>query len=140
MGCGATILVKDGTLFNKLRMERLNSIFRLLNLSGGAFILCHREAFQAVGGFSDSLFAYEEIDFIIRLKRYGRQHGQKFAVLHRHPLVTSGRKEEYHFSSMVILFASNIFALLLFGLHYLLPTKITVWLNRRLLYYWYHRQ
>jgi glycosyltransferase involved in cell wall biosynthesis len=138
IGCGTTVMVEGGTLFNKLRMERLNPIFRLLNLCGGVFILCQREAFQSIQGFSTNLYAYEELDFVIRLKKYGRLRGMKFTVLHRHPVITSGRKGEYHFFSLAVLFASNIVALLLFGLHYLLPKRLITKVESKLLGYWYN--
>lgn len=138
IGCGATVLVKGGTLFNKLRMERLNPFFRLLNWSGGAFLLCQREAFEAVGKFSTNLYAYEEVDFVLRLKRYGRKRGKKFTVLHRHPVITSGRKGEYGLYSLGVLFISNFVAIILFGLHYLLPKGITRKFGSKLLGYWYN--
>ena len=137
VGCGTTVEVVDGTLLNKLRMERLNPLFRLFNWSGGAFILCKREAFQAIGGFSTSLYAYEEIDFVIRLKRWGRRRGLKFIVLHRHPVITSGRKGDYGFLSLGILFMSNVAAIVLFVLHYILPKRIVSTLGAKLLGYWY---
>ena len=140
IGCGTTVLVKDGTLFNKLRMERLNPLFRLLNWSGGAFLLVRRDAFQAIGGFSTDLYAYEEVDFVIRLKRYGRKHGKRFTVLHRHPVITSGRKGDYGFFSLGRLYVSNFLAVILFGLHYLLPKTIVRKLGSRLLGYWYHQR
>ena len=77
IGCGTTVTVEGGTLFNKLRMERLNPFFRLFNWAGGVFLLCNKEAFRAIGGFSIELFAYEEFDFIIRLKRYGQKKKEK---------------------------------------------------------------
>ena len=49
-------------------------------------------AFRAVGGFSQELYASEEIDLFRRLKRAARRDGRRIVILHRHPLVTSGRK------------------------------------------------
>lgn len=138
VGCGTTVLVEGGTLFNKLRMERLNPLFRLFNWSGGAFLLCQREAFQVIGGFSTTLYAFEEVDFVLRIKRYGRRTKRKFTVIHRHPVITSGRKGDYNFFSLVILFVSNFAAVILFLLHYLLPKKITGKLGSTLLRYWYN--
>jgi glycosyltransferase involved in cell wall biosynthesis len=140
VGCGTTVEVVDGSLFNKLRMERLNPLFRLFNWCGGALLLCQREAFQAIGGFSTSLYAYEEIDFVIRLKRCGRKRGLKFIVLHRHPVITSGRKGDYGFLSLGVLFISNVAAIFLFGLHYILPRSISSKLGSTLLGYWYTRR
>lgn len=140
IGCGTTVEVVGGTMFNKLRMERLNPLFRLFNWSGGAYLLVQRDAFEAVGGFSTDLYAYEEIDFVIRLKRYGRKQNKKFTVLHRHPVITSGRKGDIGFFSLGGLFVSNFLAVILFGLHYLLPKAIVRWLGSRLLGYWYDQR
>lgn len=137
IGCGTTITVEGGTLFNKLRMERLNPLFRLFNWSGGAFLLCEGKAFHAIGGFSLNLYAYEEIDFVLCLKRHGRQSGRRFTVLHRHSVITSGRKGNYRLVSLGTLFLSNVAALLLFGLHYLLPSGFVRKLGARMLGYWY---
>lgn len=140
IGCGSTILVEEGSLFNKLRMERLNPIYRFFNFCGGAFLLCHRGAFQAIQGFSTNLYAYEEIDFVIRLKRYGRLSNKQFTILYRHPVITSGRKGEYRFFSLATLYASNIVGLILFALHYFMPKRLITKLGSGLLGYWYHRR
>ena len=129
IGCGTTVIVEEGTLFKKL--------FRLFNWSGGALLLCEGEAFRTLGGFSTDLYAYEEIDFVLRLKRYGRKRGKKFTVLHRHPVITSGRKGEYGLCSLKVLFISNFVAVILFGLHYLLPKGIIRKLGSKLFGYWY---
>lgn len=138
IGCGTTIEVVGGTLFNKLRMERLNPLFRLLKFSGGAFLLCQKEAFNEISGFSTNLYAYEEIDFVFRLKKYARRQGKKFTVLHHHPVITSGRKGEYRISSLAILFSSNIAGIALLLLHYFLPEALVKKLGSRLLSYWYN--
>ena len=137
VGCGATVSVEDGTTFNRLRMERLNPLFRALRLSGGAFLLCRRDAFLRIGGFSTGLYALEDIEFVLRLKRYGRSIGNAFIVLHKHPVITSGRKGEYRLSSMLALVSSNIIALVLFALHFVLPRRWVGALGARLLQYWY---
>jgi hypothetical protein len=99
-----------------------------------------RGAFLVIGGFSTDLYAYEEIDIVIRLKRYGRKQNKKFTVLHRHPVITSGRKGDIGFFSLGRLIISNFLAVILFGLHYLLPKAVVRWLGSRLLGYWYNQQ
>lgn len=137
IGCGSTIEVAGGTLLNKLRMERLNPLFRLFNFCGGAYLLVRREAFENIGGFSTGLYAYEEIDFVLRLKHYARKQGKRFTVLHRHPVITSGRKGDYKLPSLLRLFFSNFAALVLFLLHFILPSSWMQWIGRRSLGYWY---
>jgi glycosyltransferase involved in cell wall biosynthesis len=61
-------------------------LFRLLNVVGGCFIFCTRQAFETTGGFSNNHFAAEELIFTKALKRIG-----KF-VIPRAFVVTSGRK------------------------------------------------
>jgi len=140
IGCGTTVEVVGGTLFNKLRMERLNPLFRLFNWSGGAYLLVQREAYQAIGGFSTDLYAFEEIDFVMRLKRYGRKQQKKFTVLHQHPVITSGRKGDIGFFSLGRLILSNFLAVILFGLYYVLPKAVVRKLGSHLLGYWYNQR
>lgn len=138
IGCGTTISVEGGTLFNKLRMERLNPLFRLFNWCGGAYLLCRAEAFHQLGGFSTGLYTYEEIDFVIRLKRLARSRQQRFTVLHQHPAKTSGRKAAYRNFEIVTLLASDFTAVFLFILYHLLPPKWYANIpSRKLLRYWY---
>jgi glycosyltransferase involved in cell wall biosynthesis len=58
----------------------------------GSFIFVETAAFRKIGGFSDKLFAGEELDLSKRLKQLARATGGEIVILHRHPLVTSARK------------------------------------------------
>jgi glycosyltransferase involved in cell wall biosynthesis len=69
-----------------------NRISRTFRWVAGSFIFCDAAAFRKVGGFSDELFASEEIELSIRLKKLARMDGRKIVILHRHPIVTSARK------------------------------------------------
>ncbi len=138
IGCGTTVRVEGGPLFNKLRMERLNPLFRLFKWSGGAYLLCRAEVFRTLGGFSTDLYALEEVDFVLRLKRYARRRGQQFVVLHRHPVISSGRKAAFQNFEIGRLLLSDYAAVFLFGLHCLLPKRWRARVDgRKLLAYWY---
>jgi glycosyltransferase involved in cell wall biosynthesis len=50
------------------------------------------EAFNAIGGFDESLYAVEDIDFGKRLRRLGKQRGLKYKNLVRAHVTTSSRK------------------------------------------------
>jgi glycosyltransferase involved in cell wall biosynthesis len=69
-----------------------NLISRIQKWTAGSFIFCQTAAFRKIGGFSDELFASEEIDLSKRLKKLARQEGKKVVILHRHPVLTSARK------------------------------------------------
>ncbi len=59
---------------------------RLIGWVGGCFLFSTREAYNAAGGFSESLYAGEDIAFVQALKKLGR-----FVVLEP-KVVSSGRK------------------------------------------------
>ncbi len=59
---------------------------RLIQWAGGCFLFCTRAAYRATGGFSESMYAGEDLAFIQALKKVGR-----FVVL-KPMVVTSGRK------------------------------------------------
>ncbi len=59
---------------------------RLIRLVGGCFLFCTREAYDATGGFSETLYAGEDIAFVQALKKLGR------FVVPKPTVVTSGRK------------------------------------------------
>ena len=128
VGCGSTIQVEDGPLWFKLSLEGHNWEMRFFNACWGLFILSQAEAFWSIGGFSTDLYVFEEMVFVNRLKKYGRRNRKKFTVLHRHPVITSGRKGTlYSKWSMV----TSIVTAMFYGL-----TKRMVRDTRRLSY-WY---
>jgi glycosyltransferase involved in cell wall biosynthesis len=69
-----------------------NRTSRLCRWAAGAFIFCRSDAFRAVGGFGLEYYVAEELDFSRRIKRWGAPRGLRLRILHRHPLLTSGRK------------------------------------------------
>ena len=60
--------------------------------AAGSFIFCDAKVFREIGSFSQALFASEEIELFVRLKRLARKTGRKIVILHRHPMTTSDRK------------------------------------------------
>ena len=73
-----------------LRLWNLTS--RLCGWAAGAFIFCRSDGFRAIGGFGLDFYVAEEIDFSRRIKRWGGPRGLRLSILHRHRLLTSGRK------------------------------------------------
>jgi glycosyltransferase involved in cell wall biosynthesis len=69
-----------------------NGVSRVCRWVAGSFIFCDARAFRQVGGFSNELFASEEIELSKRLKKLARRQQKKIVILHRHPLITSARK------------------------------------------------
>jgi len=89
---GCTMRMDDVPRTIGVALRAWNLTSRLCRWGAGSFIFCRRDAFQAIGGFGLDFYVAEEIDFSRRIKRWGAARGLRFRVLHRHPLLTSGRK------------------------------------------------
>jgi len=89
---GATVRL-DGRHFSAdLAGWIWNRVSRIFKLLAGSFIFCEAAAFRKIGGFSNELFAGEELELSSRLKQFARGQGRRIVILHRHPLTTSARK------------------------------------------------
>ena len=69
-----------------------NCVSRWRRLLAGSFIFCEANAFRELGGFSNELFAAEELDLSQRLRVLAKAQGKDIVILQRHPLITSARK------------------------------------------------
>jgi glycosyltransferase involved in cell wall biosynthesis len=88
-----------------------NCLSRSCKLLAGSFIFCDRSAFREVGGFSQELFAGEELELSQKLKRVARNKGQRIVILYQHPLLTSARKVHlYRAREHLWFFAKAMFA------------------------------
>jgi glycosyltransferase involved in cell wall biosynthesis len=85
---GGCVFRFDGPtpLWGRLILRFGVAMGRLLGLTGGCFLFCRREAYDAVGGFSEDLYAGEDMAFVQALKKVGR------FVIPKPMVVTSGRK------------------------------------------------
>ena len=95
---GGSTVVMDHThsALEERVIARWNRLSRRLRLAAGSFVFVLREAFEAVGGFSEKVYASEEIWLSRAVKRWGRPRGLDFVILDGHPVVTSGRKGEWY--------------------------------------------
>lgn len=92
MGGGSVLKMEDVPFLLTLVISLWNGLSRLLGWAAGSFIFCRADAFREIGGFNNEYFVAEEIDFSNRAKRWARERGYHFTILHGHPLLTSGRK------------------------------------------------
>jgi glycosyltransferase involved in cell wall biosynthesis len=93
---GATVTVDSASRLVRAVAAVWNLTSRAARWGAGSFIFCEAAAFRRVGGFSQELYAAEEISLFRRLKREARRTGRRIAILHRHPLRTSARKAELY--------------------------------------------
>ena len=89
---GATVAMDSNHRTAKLVVWIWNSIARVLKLLAGSFIFCETAVFRKIGGFNEKMFAAEELDLSVRLKKFAKGTGRRVVILSRHPLLTSARK------------------------------------------------
>lgn len=89
---GSTVTYPNTRSATALAVGMWNVLSRIMRWAAGSFIFCEAAAFRAAGGFSEELYASEEVDLSRRLKRIARRDRRTIVILHRHPLLTSDRK------------------------------------------------
>jgi GT2 family glycosyltransferase len=92
LGGGSTVRMNLPFIWGWAIMSLWNSVSRVKKWAAGSCLFCETEAFRRLGGFSQQLFASEEIDFSKRLQIEARRGQKRVVILHRHPLLTSDRK------------------------------------------------
>lgn len=106
VGGGGALRMDTTHLATRMLTFILVKAFRLLKWAGGAFVFCRADAFQAIGGFDENVYAGEEVFFCRKLKSHGRASGLDFAFLVKAPIMTSARKLKTHglgaFSKIVL--------------------------------------
>ena len=89
---GAIIRLDEKFFAATLITHFWNWTSRLGRWLAGSFIFVEAAAFRQIGGFSQELFAAEELDLSQRLKKIARARRRRLVILHRHPILTSARK------------------------------------------------
>ena len=92
MGGGTPVEMDISNPMGNRLVKLWNWISGNLNWAAGSFLFVKRLVFNEIGGFSNELFASEEIDLCRRIKKFLRGTGKRFEVLPGPPLVSSGRK------------------------------------------------
>ena len=91
-GGGCDVVVDRAPVLGRLIVFVARKIMKLTKNASGAFLFCRADAFREVGGFTEKVYAAEEIFMSKALKRWAAPRGLEFVLLTRKPLLTSGRK------------------------------------------------
>lgn len=131
-GCccgGGTQVYGDSELtpVSEMFMSLWNRMSLRFGWAAGCFVFCLREGFDAVGGFSEKVYASEEIWFSRKLGAWGRARDMEFEIITDPGIVTSMRKLEWFTTTDML---RQVFLLILF------PPAVFF---RRLCRPWYER-
>jgi glycosyltransferase involved in cell wall biosynthesis len=69
-----------------------NFLSRMMRWAAGSFVFCDAKLFRELGGFSEKMYASEEIDLSKRLKRLAKERGLRMQIITEERLLTSARK------------------------------------------------
>lgn len=114
-GGGAVVTLDSGLHRGALLVLRLwNRLSVWLGLAAGCFFYCRRDDFDRCGGFSEQVYASEEIWLSRCLKHTGKQAGRRFCVIGAPGAVSSGRKLHWygHATQVALLLALLLFPFL----------------------------
>lgn len=78
-------------------------ISQTFKLAAGSFIFCKTRLFIKVEGFSEKLFAGEELLFSMQIKKVCKTEKLKFQILSSYPVITSSRKLSWFKPSQILL-------------------------------------
>ena len=106
-------------------VNAFNAVAVRHQFAAGCFIYCRRDAFEAVGGFDERIYAGTDVRFSRTLKRWGTGHGLDFRVIADSPVLTSSRKLEHPTHYVLSMAFHTVFP---FAIYF-----------RSLCWYWYTR-
>ncbi len=102
-------------------------ISKLTRTAAGSYLFCRRDAFEAIGGFDETLYASEEVRLSRLLRKWGKAQGKHFEILTAHPVETSGRKLNWYSGPQILAWACFMV---------LVPIAVR---SRKLCAFWYKR-
>ncbi len=129
VGCSCTLHMPGIPWWANAILHMWMAASMLFRWASGAMLVCRSDAFRDVGGFTQELYAAEEIRLSKHLKRWGRDRNLQFGILTQHPLETSARKVALYSAQEI---AAQILRVLLHPRRTLQDKKrLTVWYDGR---------
>lgn len=77
-------------------------ISKLTRTAAGSYLFCRRDAFLAIGGFDEKLYASEEVRLSRKLRQWGKPQQLDFKILTQAPARTSARKLEWYSGPQIL--------------------------------------
>lgn len=98
VGGGCLIALDSPPLIARVALMMWSFVSVVMRWAAGSFVFCRADAFFDVGGFSEELFAGEELALSRSLKSWAKKRGLVFVILRRQAHVSSARK--FHLYSL----------------------------------------
>ena len=111
----------------RLLLKFWNVISILTKNAAGSFIYCQTDAFEAIGGFSEAVYASEEIWLSRKLKKLGRKRDQLFCIIKQPPVITSMRKMQWYSPLRIYLY---LLLIAVFPLSVCIKSLCTFWYRK----------
>ncbi len=126
---GGSVIKFEGEIsaIGRFGISMWEQISKFTKIAAGSFLYCRREAFYAVGGYDESLYASEEVRFSRQIKKWGRERGLSFDILTLAPAQTSARKLKWYSGAQILGWV---------GLMIVMPLAVR---SRKMCGFWYKR-
>ena len=92
IGGGAVVTAGAMPFWGRVGLGGWNCVSRVFKLPAGSYIFCRAKDFRELEGFSTKLYAAEEIEFGLRLRRRAWRQRQRVRIIRHPPLLTSNRR------------------------------------------------
>ncbi len=127
VGGGVRVLfdAPTGPVVEKL-LQAWNWFAPKFHIAAGCFVFCRRDAFEAVGGFSERVYASEEVWFSRSISKWGKRRNLGFIVIDEPRIETSNRKLDWYSKRQLLWYTILI----------LIPFAV---FSKRLCNYWYRK-
>jgi len=103
VGGGATLQFEGEIgLIGRVGIGIWKFISKRTRIAAGSFLFCRRDAFEAVGGYDEALYASEEVRFSRQIKRWGQVRRLRFDILDHAPAQTSARKLKWYSGPQIL--------------------------------------
>lgn len=101
---GGSVIQFEGpiSLIGRFGIGLWKQVSKLTRTAAGSYLYCRRDAFEAIGGFDQKLYASEEVRLSRLLKKWGRAEKLRFDILTHAPAQTSARKLKWYSGSKIL--------------------------------------
>jgi glycosyltransferase involved in cell wall biosynthesis len=103
---------RPSKLASKVYLRAWRVVGRLAGLAQGATQFCRRDAFDALGGYDETLFMGEDVDFYQRLKRHARRRGGFAEFIDEVRVTPSARRFDRWGFARTLVWTNPLFVLL----------------------------